>query len=100
MYNCLNVVTDRKDFPAAVLIRAAGGFTGPGKLCRALHISRAQNRLDLTRSNTLSIADDGFTVAKRDIIATPRIGVDYAGEHALLPWRYYIDSLPLKRGGD
>ncbi len=90
MYYCLNVVTEKKGFPAAVLIRAAGEFSGPGKLCRGLHIGKAQNRLDVTRNPLLYIADDGFRPRPRDIIATPRIGVDYAGEHALLPWRYYI----------
>ena len=92
MYHCLNVVTERDGFPAAVLIRGAGSFVGPGRLCRGLHITRAQNRLDLTRSDQLYLADDGFVVLPKDITATPRIGVDYAGEHALLPWRYVIQS--------
>lgn len=92
IYHCLNVVTEHTGFPAAVLIRAAEGFTGPGKLCRGLHITRAQNRLDITHSERLYIADDNFRVAEKDISATPRIGVDYAGDHAQLPWRYLIQS--------
>lgn len=94
MYHCLNIVTEKEGFPAAVLIRGAGGFNGPGKLTRALHITRAQNRLDIATSDALYVADDGFAVSPADIIATPRIGVDYAGEHALLPWRYLIQGEP------
>jgi DNA-3-methyladenine glycosylase len=90
MYHCLNVVTDKKDFPAAVLIRGAGDYTGPGKLCRALHITRALNGEDLVTSQRLWIADDGWRPQRTAINATPRIGVDYAGEHALLPWRYIL----------
>src|SRR5215471_20845815 len=41
----LNVVTDEVDWPAAVLFRAAGGFTGPGKLTKALSIDRRLNSL-------------------------------------------------------
>jgi len=108
MYYCLNVVTEKEGYPAAVLIRGAvmesgmrnqelgleKPLNGPGKLCRALHITSAQNRLDLARSDTLYIADDGFAVSPRAITATPRVGVDYAGEHALLPWRYVIQNEP------
>ena len=90
MYHCLNIVTEQPGFPAAVLIRGAEAWNGPGKLTRALHITRAQNQLDLTVSNALYVADDGFHVSPASIIATPRIGVDYAGEHALNPWRYLI----------
>ncbi len=91
MYHCLNIVTEQEGFPAAVLIRGADAFNGPGKLCRGLNITMAQNGLDLTTSPKLFIADDGFSVPAADITATPRIGVDYAGAHALLPWRYLLE---------
>jgi DNA-3-methyladenine glycosylase len=94
IYHCLNVVTERTGFPAAVLIRGADSLNGPGKLTRALHITGAQNRLDVTRSDKLYIADDGFKVPKPAIVSSPRIGVDYAGDHALLPWRYLTRSEP------
>src|SRR5215217_6978286 len=52
MYHCLNVVTERDGFPAAVLIRAiqieGELIDGPGRLCRALDIDRTLNRVDLT----------------------------------------------------
>lgn len=91
MYHCLNVVTDAIDFPAAVLIRGAGILNGPGKLTRALHITRAQNFEDLVTSEKLFIADDGFEVKRNRIITTPRINVDYAGEDARRPWRYLFE---------
>lgn len=107
MYHCLNIVTEKKGFPAAVLIRGAvrtkliappagrrgrndALWDGPGKLCRAMHITRTQNGLDLTRSEKLFMIDDGYVVSLRDIRQTPRIGVAYAGNDADLPWRYLI----------
>ena len=52
MYHCLNVVTEREEFPSAVLIRAieidGELIDGPGRLCRALQIDRRLNRVDLT----------------------------------------------------
>lgn len=95
MYHCFNIVTEVENFPAAVLIRACEGVEnifsktdGPGKLCREFSIDRSFNNHDLTTLKELFIADDGIRVPKKDIIATPRIGVSYAGDAALLPWRY------------
>ncbi|HLG73462.1 MAG TPA: DNA-3-methyladenine glycosylase [Chloroflexota bacterium] len=86
MYHCLNVVTEQPGIPSAVLIRAADpGAKGPGVLCRELGITRADNGLDLTASE-LTI-EPGTPPAS--IVETTRIGVDYAGEWALKPWRFY-----------
>lgn len=107
VYDMLNIVTDTKDFPAAVLIRAAvitpevagtdssgvakrGILPGPGILTHAMHITRKLNGEDLVTSKHLYIAEDGFRVSKRDIKISPRIGIPYAGKHAKLPWRYFI----------
>ena len=65
-------------------------LNGPGKLCRAMHISKAQNGEDLTISNKLWLIDGGYGVGRDRILATPRIGVEYAGKDALLPWRYLL----------
>ena len=46
----------------------------------------------------LVIADDGFVFSNKEIIATPRIGVDYAGKDALLPYRFYIKGNPFVSG--
>lgn len=109
MYHCLNFVTEREGFPAAVLIRAlepVRGFDrnlaelpagkrktylhGPGRLCREMEITRDLNRHDVTKTG-------GLYVLPRDVIParitqTPRVGVAYAGDDALLPWRFVVAS--------
>jgi DNA-3-methyladenine glycosylase len=94
MYHCLNVVTEREEFPAAVLIRAieVDGelIDGPGRLCRALQIDRRLNRVDLTTGESLWFEDRGVSVRKGDVEAHPRIGVDYAGEWAKKLWRFRL----------
>lgn len=94
MYHCLNVVTEREAFPAAVLIRAieVDGvlIDGPGRLCRALQIDRSLNRIDLTTQESLWFEDRGGRILRGQIAALPRIGVDYAGEWAKKPWRFRL----------
>jgi len=92
MYDCFNAVCEPEHSPAAVLVRAVepgpgieARADGPGKLCRALHITRTHNGLALTR-RPLTIEDRGGPKPK--IAQTPRIGVDYAGEWAQRPWRF------------
>lgn len=99
MHHCLNVVTERYGFPAAVLIRSVVmpplRTDGPGRLTRAMHITRALNGEDLTNSRRLWIANDGFAVSPEEIVAMERIGVEYAGEDARLKWRYLLHD-PLR----
>lgn len=94
MYHCLNVVTEREEFPAAVLIRAVeidGDLVdGPGRLCRTLEIDRSLNRLDLTIGKELWFEDRGSELRGEDIGRFPRIGVDYAGIWAKKPWRFRL----------
>jgi DNA-3-methyladenine glycosylase len=94
MYHLLNVVTERTDFPAAVLIRAIEVegvlIDGPGKLCRALGIDRSLNRLELTEGRRVWFEDRGTRVARKKIGAFPRIGVEYAGSWAKKPWRFRL----------
>lgn len=94
MYHCLNVVTEREAFPAAVLIRAievdGALIDGPGRLCRALQIDRTLNRIDLTTQESLWFEDRGGRILRRQIAALPRIGVDYAGTWAKKPWRFRL----------
>jgi DNA-3-methyladenine glycosylase len=91
IYHCLNVVTERPGFPAAVLIRAGEpGAKGPGVLCRELGLTRVHNGLDLTCSELL--IEPGC--AGEPIVETTRIGVDYAGEWAAKPWRFYLEGNP------
>lgn len=94
MYHCLNVVTEREEFPAAVLIRAieVDGqlIDGPGRLCRAFRIDRSLNRLDMTGGESLWFEDRGANMLRGKIDRFPRIGVDYAGEWAKKPWRFRL----------
>jgi DNA-3-methyladenine glycosylase len=103
MYHMLNIVAAHEDDAQAVLIRAAepvtgfkplAGFTGkidlagPGKLARALHLTRADNGLDLT-GPSLYLRDDPAQKNPPRIGRAPRVGVDYAKhwKHRLL--RFY-----------
>ncbi len=87
IYHCLNLVTEKEGFPAAVLIRALDfpSADGPGKLCREFKITKAHNGLDVT-GDKLYVEDRGL---KRKVISGKRIGVDYAGKCADWPWRFW-----------
>ncbi len=109
MHWLLNFVANRADVPDAVLIRGilptVGIETmlrrrgrekvdrrlagGPGMLSQALGIDRSFNGESL-RSDRLWIEDTGRRIDSRRIVASPRIGVDYAGPDALRPWRFTI----------
>ncbi len=110
MYFCLNVVTERKGFPAAVLIRAAEPVSGleimaanspgksayhtngPGKLCRAFGLTRRENGLDLIGSQ-LYIVDHGNGTPRVGV--STRIGVRNGGDKL---WRFYdLDSRYVSR---
>lgn len=98
MYHCLNVVTERDGYPAAVLIRAieidGRLIDGPGRLCRALEIDLSLNRIDMTIGKALWFEDRGGRVLPRHVGAHPRIGVDYAGVWAKKPYRFRLQSEP------
>jgi DNA-3-methyladenine glycosylase len=87
-------VTEREEFPSAVLIRAieidGELIDGPGRLCRALQINRHLNRADLTSGESIWFEDRGVSVKKANVVTHPRIGVDYAGKWAKKPWRFRL----------
>jgi len=101
MYHCLNVVTEREEFPSAVLIRAieidGKLIDGPGRLCRALEIDRRLNRVDLTTGESLWFEDRGEVVERGTVGAYPRIGVDYAGKWAEKLWRFRLRTVTTPR---
>jgi len=95
MHHCLNVVTEGEGQGAAVLLRAldpvrnlSGKTSGPGLLCRAMGIDLRYNGCDL-QSDALHIAA-ASEHAVLTVVERPRIGVDYAGEWAAQPLRFYI----------
>ncbi len=107
MYECFNVVVSLENDPQAVLIRGIEPLknkeimlkerkvkkekdisNGPGKLTRALGINKNDNGKDLVLSEEIWIEDDDYKI--ENIIETTRIGIDYAEEDALKPWRFYI----------
>jgi DNA-3-methyladenine glycosylase len=111
MHHLFNVVTNEKETPDAVLIRAAEPLfgiedmliragknkidytitKGPGNMSRALGISKIHSGVNL-RGNGIFLADDGFVLPDTQIGASKRIGIDGAGEDALLPYRFYISG--------
>jgi DNA-3-methyladenine glycosylase len=102
----LNVVTERKDFPAAVLLRAiqpAEGIEiisrrrqnrdtlGPGKLTQALGITGASNGSDLTNSGSRLWIEAGATVARSLVTRGPRVGLNSVPEPwKSKPWRFRV----------
>jgi DNA-3-methyladenine glycosylase len=98
-WHCLNVVTADHGVPHAVLLRAVEPIAGiddsthgPGLLCRAMHIDKSLNGVDLTRSQLWIERPDEFRKPK--IARSARIGVDYAGEWAKKPWRFFDKESP------
>ena len=91
MYELLNVVTGAEGDAQAVLIRAAEPLTelsntgGPGRLTRALGLTRAFNRHDLLRP-PLTFSEG---TPPAGIVTTTRVGVDYAGAWRDAPLRFY-----------
>jgi len=108
MYHMLNLVTEAKDYPAAVLIRALEPLqgvasmqqrrhsatlrnlaSGPGKLCQAFAIDRSLNGADVC-GKTLYVEDRGEPTPKYQ--ATARIGVEYAGKWKDKPFRFLVQG--------
>lgn len=109
IHHLFNVVTGAKNTPHAVLIRGLEPIegvatmlarrnmqilapritAGPGALAKALGIDKRLNAKDLL-GDEIWIEENGINFKEDQIIASPRVGVDYAEDHALLPWRFYI----------
>jgi DNA-3-methyladenine glycosylase len=118
VHSLFNIVTNTEDIPHAVLIRAINPVdgvkymlertgksniskdfsNGPGKVSKALGIHYSHTGFDLTkkflRKNDPGIwlEDIGFSVNQEKIKITPRIGIDYAGADASLPYRFIYDT--------
>lgn len=125
MHHCLNLVTEPEGEPSAVLIRGAepiwgeaemrwarfgsadkpltayqkkNFLNGPGKLCKALSLTRAENGLDLM-GDTLFVCESPSDLGlpcpapvRERVCSGPRIGVDYAEEAREFPWRFWLEK--------
>ena len=107
MHSLFNIVCNIENIPHAILIRAiepVDGIdimqcrrkingvnltNGPGKLSKALGITKTNNNQSLLE-NIIWIEDVGNEIFDKNILSVPRIGVDYAGKDAMLPYRFYI----------
>jgi DNA-3-methyladenine glycosylase len=152
IFNCLNITTEKKGFPSAILIRALepmegidlmkenrgierchseersdeesrriqrkmatavirrdcrvarslrllaprndkrGLYSGPGKLCQAMKIDRGLNKTKSFGRDCRLWIENGEIVRSSQIIASQRIGVDYAGQWAKKKWRFCIKN--------
>jgi len=117
MYYCLNVVAEKEGEPCAVLIRGAeivegmdiasqnrynqpfenlmkakkaNISNGPGKLCKALGITKEQNGADLLRGQPVIAEGDGSFENGKKIVESKRIGIDYAEEAKDFLWRFEL----------
>ncbi len=105
MYHCFNVVSEREDFPAAVLVRAAEPLegvdlmrtnspksetgsilSGPGKFCRSFGLTKDHSGVDLT-GKTLYLRDADGPVG--EIVVSSRVGIKKGRN---LPYRFYLSG--------
>jgi DNA-3-methyladenine glycosylase len=112
IYSLFNIVTGPAGIPHAVLIRAVAPLdgvdimmkrrqtkqlrnlcSGPGKLSQALGIHYSDTGTSL-QGEKIWIEDKNIKVYQKSIIAGPRIGIDYAGEDAALPYRFIFEYKP------
>ncbi|MCR3756138.1 MAG: putative 3-methyladenine DNA glycosylase [Sodalis sp. Psp] len=91
IHHCLNIVTEREGFPAAVLIRGIDlyrpvhlSLDGPGKLCKKLNITKKNNQMNLTQCHDFCIYDSSIQL---EYIATSRIGIRVSTDKL---WRFKI----------
>lgn len=123
LYHCFNIIADKEDYPAGVLIRAVEPLNefdylaqrrfkkdfnelskaqiknltnGPSKLCMALDITKEENFVKLYEAGNLYVEDSDYKPA--EIVETTRVGIDYAEEAIDFPWRFYIkDNLYISK---
>lgn len=113
LHALFNVVTNQHGIPHAILIRALQPLEGidmmlkrrnkskidrsltggPGSLSKALGLNLKYNGFSL-QGPEIWIEDRGVLLSKKEITSSPRVGIDYAGEHAALPWRFRIKDSP------
>ena len=97
MHHCMNIVTEEEGQGTAVLLRALepvqnlhGKTSGPGLLCRAMDIDRRLNGHDFCSDALHVLARPAGQAAA--VVQRPRVGVDYAGDWAARPLRFYLEG--------
>ncbi|GIW67544.1 MAG: putative 3-methyladenine DNA glycosylase [Candidatus Parcubacteria bacterium] len=118
-YYQLNITTYKEGYPECVLIRSLEPVAtdlhglnmatdlhrykrrllkvniipnGPGKLCQYLKLDSSFWGEDVYQSERIWLEDNSSLISSSDIIKTKRIGIDYAGDDANLPWRFYLKN--------
>ncbi len=117
MHHLFNVVTNVKEVPDAVLIRAVEPLNGisimlqrtgklkpgntltkgPGNVAKALGISKNHSGTNLVKDE-IYIADDGFKIENNSIGISRRIGIESSGDAVLKPYRFYVKGNPFVSG--
>lgn len=104
MHWMLNIVVGRKDYPAAVLIRAVGGINGPARLTKFLKIDKKLNNKPIGRKSGFWIEEGTGLSDKRkvkngkklrgwEIKTAPRVGIRYAGPRwGNKKWRFILKN--------
>lgn len=111
IHHLFNIVTGKEGMAHAILVRGIEPIegiqtmldrrnmpkikrnltAGPGVLSKALGLTKALTGHALTNSSTMWIEDRGYSFTSDEIIASPRVGIDYAGEYwKNVPWRFRI----------
>ncbi len=118
IHHLFNVVTNIQDTPHAILVRAIEPLegidimldrrgktklhpsltAGPGAMSMALGISTAHTGCSLQDDN-IYIEDRGIKIPRKDVVAATRVGVAYALDDALRPYRFYIRNNPFVSKG-
>ena len=100
MHYCLNIVTEKENYPSAVLIRGvltednvqhrvSHIVSGPGRVCRHFGVEKTFNGLDVFGKN-IWVEDNGLKISPREILKSKRIGVDYAKHCKDYLWRFNL----------
>lgn len=117
IHHLFNIVTNKENIPHAILVRALEPLEGietmlqrtgkkksdhtltrgPGNLSKALGLTTSHSGQSLF-GNKIFIGEDRFRTHASDIVITSRIGVDYAGEDARLPYRFFLKGNPFVSG--